>query len=188
MKNCIIVHGSNSSEKSSKEGKPENLRHWKPWLKKKLEENRIQTSNDLYPEDWLPDYDKWKNVFEKNNINENTILVGHSAGTAFILRWLSESKQKVDKVILIAPSIVKTEKYKRLSKLKDFEYDSNLKKLFNEIVVFYSDDDNEHIIESAKQIHSKLGGKLILLKGRGHFCFEDMKTEEFPELLKNILE
>ena len=30
--NCIIVHGCNSSEKGSKEGKPENERHWKPWL------------------------------------------------------------------------------------------------------------------------------------------------------------
>lgn len=48
MKNCIIVQGSNSSEKLSKEGKPENLRHWKPWLKRKLEENGIKTSNELY--------------------------------------------------------------------------------------------------------------------------------------------
>ena len=188
MRNCIIVHGSNSSEASSKEGKSENLRHWKPWLKRKLEENGIRTSNELYPENWLPDYDKWKKVFEKNSINEDTTLVGHSAGTAFILRWLSENEKKVDRVILVAPSVVKTEKYKRLSKLNDFEYDSSLKNSFNQIVVFYSDNDHEHIIESAKQIHSRLGGKLILLKGKGHFCFKDMGTKEFPELLESILQ
>lgn len=113
--------------------------------------------------------------------------MGHSAGTAFILRWLTENNQKVDKVILVAPSIVKTEKYKRLSKLKDFEYDSSLKNSFNQIVVFYSDNDNEHIIKSAKQIHSRLGGRLIHIKGKGHFCFKDTGTEEFPELLECIL-
>lgn len=187
MKQCIIIHGSNSSEKESKEGKPEHLRHWKPWLKRRLEERGISTSNELYPEDWVPDYEQWKKIFEKNSINKDTILVGHSAGTAFILRWLSEHKTVVDKVILVAPSIIKTEKYKRLSKLKDFKYDSTLTTKYEQMIIFYSDNDNEHIINSAKQIHSKLGGRLILLKGKGHFCFEDMNTEEFPELLESIL-
>jgi len=34
-KNCVIVHGSNDNEQEAKEGEPENLRHWKPWLKEK---------------------------------------------------------------------------------------------------------------------------------------------------------
>jgi predicted alpha/beta hydrolase family esterase len=185
--NCIIVHGSNPTEKDSKEGIPENERHWKPWLKKHLEEKGISVSNELYPEDWLPDYNKWKGVFEKNDINKRTILVGHSAGTAFILRWLSENRKKVDKIILIAPSVIKSGKYEYLSKLKDFEYDSSLKKLFNKLVIFYSDNDDKDIIESARKVHEKLDGKLINIKGKGHFTFDDMETEEFPELLKEIL-
>ena len=185
--NCIIVHGSNSTEKGSKTGLPENERHWKQWLKKNLERRGINVSNELYPKDWLPDYNKWKKVFEKNDINKETILIGHSAGTAFILRWLSETKRRVNKVILIAPSVIKTDKYLRLSNLKDFKYDSSLKKYFNELVIFYSDNDDEHIIKSAKQIHKILGGKLINLKGRGHFIFKDMGTKEFPELLREIL-
>lgn len=191
MKNCIIVHGSNATEQGSKEGKPENERHWKPWLKRNLEKEGIEVSNDLYPEDWLPDYDKWKEVFEKNRIDESTTLVGHSAGTAFILRWLAENKRKVGKVILVAPSVIKTEKYitglKRLSKLKDFEYDSSLKEYFNQLVIFYSDDDMDNIIESAKKVHEILGGELIHLEGKGHFCLEDMGSEEFPELLEEVL-
>ena len=185
--NCIIVHGSNPSKKSAMQGKPENMRHWKPWLKKNLKKFGIETSNQLYPEDWLPNYEKWKNVFEKNIINNNTTLVGHSAGTAFILRWLSENKRKVDKVILIAPSVIKSGKYFERSKLKDFSYDSSLKKYFNKLVIFYSDDDDEHIIKSAKKVHKILGGKLINLKERGHFTLDDMGTEKFPELLKEIL-
>jgi len=180
------VHGSNESEKEALEGKPENLRHWKPWLQRSLEDKGIKTSNDLYPKDWAPDYLAWKRIFEKNNIDENTTLVGHSAGTAFILRWISENKKKVDRVVLVAPSIFKSEKYKKLT-FKDFEYDSGLKQYFNDLTVIYSDTDDEDIIRSAKEINSKLGGRLIMLKGKGHFTYDEMGTEEFPELLEAVL-
>lgn len=115
-------------------------------------------------------------------------MIGHSAGTAFILRWLSENKKKVDKVILIAPSIIIYGKYEHLSNLKRFKYDSSLKKYFNKLIVFYSDNDDEDIIASAKQVHKRLGGKLVMLKGRGHFTYGDMKTEKFPELLNEIVQ
>ncbi len=187
-RNCIIVHGSNPTREIAEQDPPENLRHWKPWLQAQLESIGIKVANELYPEDWKPDYDKWKKVFEKNDINENSILVGHSAGTAFILRWLSENKKKVDKVILVAPSIIKSKKYQNISKLKDFVFDSSLREYFNKLVIFYSDDDSENFIKSAERIHSILGGKLIELKGRGHFTIEDNpNNKEFPELLEEIL-
>jgi len=185
--NCIIVHGSNLSEKEAKEGLPENERHWKPWLKKELEKRGIKVSNELYPKDWMPNYNDWKKIFERNNINEETVLIGHSAGSAFVLRWLSENKIKVNKVILIAPYITKGGKYSYLNKFNDFEFDSSLKRYFDRFVIFYAEDDDEDIIKNAKQIHKKLGGKLINFKGKGHFIFEHMGTKEFPELLKEII-
>ena len=36
------------------------------------------------------------------------------------------------------------------------------------------------IYEESVELHKKLGGKRIILKGRGHFVFNDMKTEKFP--------
>ena len=188
ISNVIIVHGSNSTEKHSKEDLPENERHWKPWIKKELENRGIFVSNELYPEDWMPDYNKWKKVFEKNKIDENSVLIGHSAGTAFLLKWLSENKTKVRKLILVAPSVIKDGKYLDKSTLKDFNFDSSLKKFFDELVIFYADDDDEDIIGSAKAVNKKLGGKLINLSKRGHFTMGDMGTEEFPELLNKILE
>lgn len=187
ISNVIIVHGSNSSEKEAKTGKPENERHWKPWLKRELEKKGIKVSNDLYPQDWNPNYEEWKKVFEKNKIDENSVLIGHSAGTAFILRWLNENKRKVKKIILIAPSITPHGKYLNLSKLKDFKFDSSLTKYFDETITFYADDDDEDIINSAKEVNKKLGGRIFNLSGRGHFTLGDMKTEEFPELLDEVL-
>jgi len=189
MKNVIIVHGSNSTEKRAKEFPLENERHWKPWLKRELEKRGFEVSNRLYPEDWNPDYEKWKKVFEKNKIDKNTILIGHSAGTAFLLRWLNENKKKIKKLILVAPSIIKAGKYLRLSNLKDFTFDSSLKNYFDKLVIFYSDNDpfNPIIINSANIINKKLGGRLINLSGKGHFILTEMGTEEFPELLEEVL-
>ena len=53
---------------------------------------------------YQPKYELWKTEFEKNEIDEETSLVGHSNGAGFIIRWLSENKDvRVDKVILVAP-------------------------------------------------------------------------------------
>ncbi len=67
-------------------------------------------------------------------------------------------------------------------------YKLSTKKYFNELIILYSDNDDEYIINSAKQVHSRLDGELINLSGKGHFTLGDMGTEEFPELLEKILE
>lgn len=103
-----MVHGSNSSEKQAFAWWRENTRHWLPWLKKELEWNyNIACSTDLYPCDWKPIYEEYKLVFEKNEINENTILIWHSAWCAFILKWLNENVGlKIWKIILVAPYVL----------------------------------------------------------------------------------
>jgi hypothetical protein len=35
--------------------------------------------------------------------------------------------------------------------------------------------------------HQSLGGKIVELKGHGHYTWDDMKTEEFPELLDVVM-
>lgn len=53
--------------------------------------------------------------------------------------------------------------------------------------MFTADDEEEDGKKSLDIFHKSLGGKIIELKGRGHYTFGDMKTEEFPELLKEIV-
>ncbi len=186
--NCIIIHGSPSKDRrKEKDYIPGNKKHWIPWVKNKLSKEGISTLVPLMPTPWRPIYEEWKEEFEKLPVNENTILIGHSAGASFLVRWLGETNEKVKKLILIAPSKICSPDKKRLRELYNFEINKNLSDSVNEIIIFVSND-REDIKKSAKIYHEKLGGKLIELKNKGHYTLRHMGTEEFPELLKEVLE
>ncbi|MBS3127157.1 hypothetical protein J4228_03250 [Candidatus Woesearchaeota archaeon] len=53
--------------------------------------------------------------------------------------------------------------------------------------MFTADDEEDDGKKSLKIFHKALVGKIIGLKGRGHYTLGDMGTEEFPELLEVIL-
>ena len=55
------------------------------------------------------------------------------------------------------------------------------------IVIFTSNDEEKDGKTSVKIYYDALGGRIIELKNHGHFTKEDMGTEEFPELLKEVL-
>ena len=125
-------------------------------------------------------------VFEKLNIRSDTILIGHSAGGAFSVRWLGETKKKIKKLILIAASKKTTKESERIKEFCNFEIDHEINKLTKEIVIFISND-TEETIESADIYQKELNAKLIRLENRGHFTFRGMGTNEFPELLEEVL-
>ena len=52
------------------------------------------------PEPWAPVYQAFKLEFEKYPVSQSTILIGHSCGWAFLVRWLGESKQSIDALVL----------------------------------------------------------------------------------------
>jgi len=54
--------------------------------------------------------------------------------------------------------------------------------------MFTADDEEEEGKESLKIYNKSLGGKIIELKGHGHYTRGDMGTAKFPELIKEIIE
>ena len=104
MKNAILVHGTCSKEEYFDSSEPSlSNAHWFPWLQKQLLVNNISCHSPEISNAHTPIYEKWKREFERFDVNENTILIGHSCGGGFLLRWLSENKIKIDKLILVAP-------------------------------------------------------------------------------------
>ena len=187
--NVVIIHGTNNKDKERlKKGfPPQNERNWIPWLRKKLEDKKIRVFAPIMPESWNPKYLAWKKEFEKIQVDGGSVLIGHSAGGAFLVRWLGETKKKVKKLILIVP-VLPSEEIDWLDEFLNFKPDKAIGKRVGKIIFFTSDNDNKSILESVNDYHKLLGGKLIRLSGRGHFIESHMGTKEFPELLREILE
>ncbi|KKS46684.1 MAG: hypothetical protein UV09_C0014G0004 [Candidatus Gottesmanbacteria bacterium GW2011_GWA2_42_18] len=183
--NCIIVHGCPSD--SSEERTKEYAKHWMPWIRKELTSRGIKTEIPLMPEPWQPDYKAFKTEFEKYIVTPNTILIGHSCGCAFLVRWLGETKQRIKKLILVAPWKIndKNDKWRKL--FYEYPVDRTIQECVKNIVMFTADNEETNGKKSLNIFHKALGGKIIELKGMGHFCFEDMGTYEFPELLKEVI-
>ena len=185
----IIIHGCPSNVEKAMDEKARTYdKHWIPWIKNELYKKDIESFTPLMPEPWKPIYEKWKKEFDKFNIYEEDILIGHSCGCAFLVRYLNETKKKIKKLILVAPWKIPDKEFtKEENDLYDFEISKDLKNNIKQTIIFTSNDEEKDGKESAKIFKENLNGKLIELKNHGHFTIGDMRTEEFPELLKKIL-
>ena len=179
-KNCIVTPGFPASVEISSNPKTRTYdKHWIPMFNKKLTAAGIPSETAVLPEAWYPDYDKLKAAFEKHDITESTILVGHSGGNAFLVRWLGETKTKVAKLILVAPWKIAEPGDELRERLYNYPID--------EIIMFTADNEQSEGIDSLKIYHDAIGGKVIKLKDHGHYILNHMETEEFPELLEAAL-
>jgi len=185
--NCIVIHGCPSTSNNDPAMRTYD-KHWIPWIKKELEARGIKTKIPLMPVPWEPNYEVWKEEFEKNSVNENTILIGHSCGCSFLVRWLGETKKSISKLILVAPWKIEGQANAAKKVFYEFSIDKSIKDRVREIIMFTSDTEAEDGKRGLKMFHEILGGKIINLDGRGHYILMHMKTEEFPELLESILE
>lgn len=187
MKNAIIIHGTCDEDEYFGNQDPSlSNAHWFPWLQKQLLINGIFTQTPEMPDAYMPDYSKWKKEFERFDVNENTILVGHSCGGGFLVRWLTENKVKIDKLILVAPWL--DPERSKTTDYFDFNIDKSLVSRTNETYIFVSQDDDSDVLRSVDTISNILPmAKMYKFKDKGHFTYEQMKTVEFPELLETIL-
>lgn len=186
--NCIIIHGCPSNKEKTMDPATRTYdKHWIPWLKTKLINAGIRTEAPLMPDPWEPDYEKFKAEFEKYIVDENTILVGHSCGSSFLVRWLGETQSKVKKLILVAPWKIPDENDKYRQAFYTYNINPEIKNNVQEIIMFTSDTEEEAGKISLQMFHNVLGGQIIELHNHGHFTLEDMGKEELPELLEIIL-
>lgn len=191
MKNAILIPGRPDEEEYYNPNYPTNSNsHWFPWLSKHLQINDIFAVAIEPPRPFAPRYDVWKKEFEKFEITNETILVGHSCGGGFLVRWLSENKnQTVGRVVLVAPWLnPENNPISDTADFFDFEIDPYLISRTTGITIFNSDNDQETIHKSVQIIRETVKDiEYRELHNFGHFCYEDMKTVEFPELKKECL-
>ena len=187
MQNAYIIHGVCSEEEFFSPAYPcgSNF-HWLPWLQKQLVMKGLNCQTPQMPVPYAPVYRDWQGVFESFPVDEDTTLIGHSAGCGFFLKWLSQNNVAIDKLVLIAPWL---DPLKETGPFLDCTLDPALAGRVREMHVFYSADEPvEGVRETVDRIlETYPAANLHEFNDKGHFCLKEMHTEEFPELLEVVL-
>lgn len=187
MKTSILLHGCCDKAEFNDDQYPTGSNsHWFPWLQKQLIKKGISTQTPEMPTPFSPEYEEWSKVFGQFTVDQDSILVGHSCASGFLIRWLQDHEIKINKLILVAPWL---DPIKKRKGFLDFELDPSLENKIDEIHIFYSDNDSTVGVKESVEMTSKAFPKAVLhhLDNRGHFTLEDMDTVEFAELLDVVL-
>ena len=179
MKNACIFHGSSSS--------PEHF--WYPYVKRELEKRGYKTWVPQLPDTDNPDL-KTQLPFVLNNYsyNNETVLIGHSAGCPLILSLLQNLEVKIKLAILVAGLTEPPDD--KPAPILQSEYDwKEISSNCNNFVFINSDNDPWGCDDKqGRKMFDHLGGELIIRHGEGHMGSESFNQpyKEFP-LIVNLV-
>jgi len=174
VRNAIIVHGKPSRDEFYDPAvPPPSSHHWLPWLAKQLLVRDIHAVRPEMPRPYAPDYPGWRREFERYDVDARTLLVGHSCGAGFLVRWLSEHPRvRVGRVALVAPWL--DPDGVSAPDFFAFDLDPALTARTQKIAVFTSDDDGDAILRSVDILRDALPrARFHELPGYGHFLQPD---------------
>ena len=190
MKNAIILHGGPSKkEYYDREAPSMSNAHWIPWLQGQLLKHDIPTATPEVPWSFDRNWEVWKREVERYDMGPETVLIGHSTGAGFFVKYLSINKDlRVGKVILVAPWTDPDREHTK-NFFDDFDIDPDMGKRTAGTTIFHSDNDQESVQKTVRILRENVKDiNYREFHAYGHFCFEDMKTIQFPELLTAVLE
>lgn len=189
--NAILVPGRPDKDEHYDPKRPSNSEdHWFSWLKRQLILKDIHTVSIEPPFPFRPRYDEWKKEFERFDILPDTILVGHSCGGGFLVRYLSEhGDARVGRVALVAPWInPDNNPVSDTADFFDFAIDPDFPSRTKGVTVFISSDDVPSVLQTVAILKEKVTGlQLNEYTDKGHFTFNSMGTREFPDLLECLV-
>jgi len=180
-KTVFIIHGSFGHPKEN----------WFPWLKNELEKLGCKVFVPKFPTPENQSLENWLKVFKdyEKHLGENTIMVGHSIGSAFILNVLEKLNHPIKAAFLVAGFIGKlnSEEVDEINKsLAEKEFDWNkIKENCRQFALYQSNNDPYVPVKKGKELEGKLGAKLTLVKNAGHFN-EKAGYTKFELLLEDI--
>lgn len=174
----VIIHGYTAS--------PE--KNWFPWLKSQLEALGAQVDVPEMPDALSPDPEKWQQRLQQPpfDIDEESVLIGHSLGCVTALRFLQNKQQAVKGYILVSGF---DEEQQTLPELRSH----TLSPLDHTALIDIADkrisiiSTNDEIVSpsSSKALAEALNTQVILEENAGHFLDREGYTA-FPTLLEVI--
>ena len=180
MKNALILHGTASNSQGN----------WFPWLKQELERRGWGVWVPDLPGADRPNIKRYNDFILTNHeweFNEESVLIGHSSGAVAILGLLAHLPEnvKVGTCILVGvfrDNLGREDLQGLFEEPLDFE---KIKQKASRFIVIHSDNDPHVPLLQAQSVSEKLGGKLVIKPGQGHFSLEQgPEYKRFPLILE----
>ena len=183
MNNYIVIHGSFGSP----------FVNWFKWFFNEVSKSENQVIIPQFPVGLnYQNYNNWKDLLDYykslNLINENTVFIGHSIGSIFIVKYLIENNIKVNKIILVSAFnnyTVDGGDYDKVNASFFVNDILEIKELVNEIICIYGDNDPYVKQEALKSFSNEAGTKEVSITNGGHLNSES-GYNSFEELLEYI--
>lgn len=177
--NIIIVHGAY--------GHP--FENWFNWMRIELEKLGIECLVPQLPTPNGQELKNWLQLFSSTIspiINHDTILIGHSLGAAFLLRWLEQANQTVSTTILVGSFIgnVGIQKFDKINKsffTSPFDWHSIINKS-KQFFCYHGSNDPYVSRSNFDFIAKNLRARKIIISQGGHLN-EAAGFSSFPQLL-----
>lgn len=186
MKNICILHSLNG----------DTLKTWGKDIKETFESKGINVIIPEFPIRAESSYEKFENILQYyiniGQLNSDSIVVAHSIGNAYFVRFCKEKKYEPKGYIAVAPGAIYEYPSNRTDYIVEVKKQAYVKKdvfdymrnLSCEKYCLYSDEDDNNLEKFTKFI-SDTDSKGIYLKGYNHFDGYH-NIEKVPELIKLI--
>lgn len=184
MKNVFLIHGYNGIPKLYE------------WLKEELKKLGYNVIMPEFPAREGVIYENWRRQFGKykNDIKEDSIIIAHSIGNEFIIKYFNENELKSDLYISLAgfAEYFEHEGKEDLNRAcKEFlvtdDEANRFRNMWNKKYSIYSN--NDHIVpfEVLEKYPHSIESKPILIEGIGHMG-KKSGLERLPKILEIIEE
>lgn len=184
MKNIFIIHSLNG----------DTLEFWGQDVKQKFED-KLKVFMPKFPIRAESRYEKFEEILSKylesKELNKNSIVICHSIGNPYFIRFCREHNFVPDNYIVVAPGAIYyypnsrndyTVEVKNQAYLKQEDFDFANK--FKNINLLYSDEDDKNI-EKFTRFSKDFKTKDMYLKGYNHFDGHH-RIYQIPELIDLI--
>ena len=177
---AFLFHGTGGHSKEN----------WLPWMSKKLQELGYETIVPDFPDADSPQPEKWYPVIDAlvGDVDEDSIVIGHSLGAAIALRFLERIDMTIHVLALVGVTL-------GIPPIKFIEGDSpfleggfdwaTIKSRTRHSIVFHSDDDPFVDMANGREAAAQLSVDMTFIPNAGHFNASAGYTE-FPELLEAL--
>lgn len=180
MPKAFIFHGSLGSPNEN----------WLPWIKTQLEGKGYKVIVPQFPTPEGQTLENWFAVLDQQQpIEEDSILIGHSAGATFVLRALEELDHPVKLACVVGtilgPMNNEFDAMVQSFIEKSFDWE-RIKSNAQKMIVFHSEDDPYVPFAYGQQVELHLSAEAHFSESAGHFNADAGFGDAFTELLDAI--